>query len=1707
MIQGLCRQRLSLGLILAVGMLVLFWYPHLGVCQQIPKASALVSEAKVLELAEQFIQSGRGGMSFLAGARAGKPELVSGEWRVPILKDGKSLGLFHARATPLKDGAIPVWFAGPGDSQPTKAATSARRGSPILDQRIPGAKGRARGKDGAVGRLPTKAPLRRGEKSAEKGKKAVGQMGAPGTAPREASVAERSSRAGARDKKAPTGEQITHAAQGESRAFKPTRGPWSKEYRQHRPSTAASRPEVIKRAPEKLNRGKSSKSPDDEHVSTGDDCGDPVKVTLPADLPYVDANTTCGRIDDYRGTCLDPWDGGEDIIYELTVTEMVDILITLDPKGTAWTGFCVDDNCPPDSSCLGQSTSASGDPHAICCLTLDRGTYYIMVDTWPSPDCIPEFDLFIEACEPCVGVECPPGGLDEDEPCGDDTNGGCNSDPPVFTDINCGETYCGTAWAEDGTRDTDWYQLVLTESKTITWTVEAEFEVMIGIGETDPPGSGDCADMTGYLNPYAVGCPCEEISVQATLAPGTYWLFVAPAEFEGYSCSQGPWDYVASLDCVEPCQMVLLEDFMCHDPWDAYYTRTDTFYTCDWMAWKHTVWNTSDCLDSGSACFVFYYPDGSYYTDLCVELEAGWDEYWVAVGIYICGEDPQLSPGTWSVEVWQGSVLEAVNKFEIIDCCPPVLLDEVMCRDPYSPHETETYTFCTSDAWAAKWALWNSEQCPNTVWAAFDFYDPDGYYYLSIYEYIAPGYAEWYTWAAIWICGAYPADFPGTWKVDILAPTCYYWDTNEFDIIEQECPAVLVEDFMCRDPENDPYGTQTDTFYTTDLWAAKYTVWNTEGCQDCYPPVCIDFWDPDGNWYWGWCWTIPPGELDYWLWAAIYIAGYYPADNSGTWWADVWLCDSLMAENAFDIVIPTCVVECPPGGLDEDEPCGDDINGGCNSDPPVFTDINCGETYCGLAWAEDGTRDTDWYQLMVDETKPVTMTVIANFPVVAGFAETDPPGSGNCDDATGGIYPYALGSPCGEISVQDTLNPGIYWLFVAPQDLDGYPCPGPWEYVMRVDCEVVVDRDNDGIPDDEDNCPDDPNPYQTDGDHDEVGDVCDNCPDHYNPFQEDGDGDGYGTACDCDEPDVLPGVDLFTTPPGGATFQDFSGFPIPADFFGPGSDPFDGTIVLGGVPLNTNPPGVLGPTDVIVERKEKAHLPDPCASSDVVPIEIVALSLVSSQPITVTYGGGSPELWDVQVCLSNQVPQPQGTMTINHEHPDGGTFTADLPVIPRFVFTRQPDGAVRVLDPPLPPITFTTRNGHWVHCDPGFGLFTSPDCGLTVDHDCDGVADVSVAASSNFVAGVRGISDVCPANCTNPPIEFQKRLTKEEELLAAHGVLPAQECYSDMDEDGICDDADNCPEVPNPLQEDLDDDGVGDPCDNCPDICNPFQEDSDHDGVGDACDVEGEVVAWLGCDDFYSGTQVDVPIIIDMTGMNPPDDKLGSFTGSLDWDTSLVAYASDSGILAGFTGVVNVSPGHIAFNGANPTGVGGEVTVLIVTFDVIGADSSTGTLELDFSAMAAAGTFTDLLPYLTVNDCEFHIVPPGLCGDINDDEQCNSTDALIVLSYDVGLDIPPEFLEKINAGCGDINADNSTNSTDALIILSHDVGIPVPFPICDVGCPCPGAPTHKTVSVAGVKVSASPSDFILVKGELITVPVEVDLAGTEELLGSFTATV
>jgi hypothetical protein len=140
-------------------------------------------------------------------------------------------------------------------------------------------------------------------------------------------------------------------------------------------------------------------------LAQGDDCSDPILlVTIDgndpgASLPVTDADqTTCGRGNSYTGLCGSSYGGGEEIVYEVVVSNAtVNVDITLDPGADNWTGLFVDDACPDDGSCIDYGTNGSGGGTiTLSNVSLAPGTYYIMVDTWPTPNCVTSFDLTID---------------------------------------------------------------------------------------------------------------------------------------------------------------------------------------------------------------------------------------------------------------------------------------------------------------------------------------------------------------------------------------------------------------------------------------------------------------------------------------------------------------------------------------------------------------------------------------------------------------------------------------------------------------------------------------------------------------------------------------------------------------------------------------------------------------------------------------------------------------------------------------------------------------------------------------------------------------------------------------------------------------------------------------------------------------------------------------------------------------------------------------------------------------------------------------------------------------------------------------------------------------------------------------------------------------------------------------------------------------
>jgi hypothetical protein len=288
-------------------------------------------------------------------------------------------------------------------------------------------------------------------------------------------------------------------------------------------------------------------------------------VTAPDDIPIVGDRTVI----------LDSYNDGAS--HTLTihyyadygyVTAFDDVVITDDPRPVGSccndaTGACVDgveqaqcpaparwteatlcaDLQPPCGTILG----ACCDDQGNCTQTTELdcvGSWYYDTSCDPNP-CPP-------AAPPCTLV-CPPNGIPEGESSchynwDDTTNGGCNSDIPVFSTINAGDTVCGTAGtysfevSPDSTeirRDTDWYEIEITSDALLTWSGYAEYDFQLIVIDA---GSRDCQDyeiLQGTIAP-----PCSTAIISMPVTPGYYWLWAGSASGTNVHCGS---PYIATV--------------------------------------------------------------------------------------------------------------------------------------------------------------------------------------------------------------------------------------------------------------------------------------------------------------------------------------------------------------------------------------------------------------------------------------------------------------------------------------------------------------------------------------------------------------------------------------------------------------------------------------------------------------------------------------------------------------------------------------------------------------------------------------------------------------------------------------------------------------------------------------------------------------------------------------------------------------------------------------------------------------------------------------------------------------------------------------------------------------------------------------------------------------------------------------------------------
>jgi len=287
---------------------------------------------------------------------------------------------------------------------------------------------------------------------------------------------------------------------------------------------------------------------------------------IPA-IPFTDEGNTCGFNDDYDEVC--PYSGSTspDVVYAFTPGTHMALGINLCTGSQYDTKVYVyQDQVTPGSPYLCNDDYCSNPytPYAseIPIAEFPPGhTYYIVIDGYGG-DC----GLFtLEVYEWCIPViDCPPDALLEEEPdCHDeyvdDFNGGCNSEPAVFSVLEGtldGSAFdvCGTsgtfACGGSSCRDTDWYELNVCETSTITFECLADFPLRIFVIH----GTGGCNDPAILADDTA--SPFEMATLSQTLDIGVYWFWVGPDQFTDVPCGA---EYVFTItgyvNCVVPTKM------------------------------------------------------------------------------------------------------------------------------------------------------------------------------------------------------------------------------------------------------------------------------------------------------------------------------------------------------------------------------------------------------------------------------------------------------------------------------------------------------------------------------------------------------------------------------------------------------------------------------------------------------------------------------------------------------------------------------------------------------------------------------------------------------------------------------------------------------------------------------------------------------------------------------------------------------------------------------------------------------------------------------------------------------------------------------------------------------------------------------------------------------------------------------------------------
>ncbi len=419
-----------------------------------------------------------------------------------------------------------------------------------------------------------------------------------------------------------------------------------------------------------------------------------------------------------------------------------------------------------------------------------------------------------------------------------------------------------------------------------------------------------------------------------------------------------------------------------------------------------------------------------------------------------------------------------------------------------------------------------------------------------------------------------------------------------------------------------------------------------------------------------------------------------------------------------------------------------------------------------------------------------------------------------------------------------------------------------------------VDDDNDGLDDEDDNCPFVDNVDQTDSDTDGIGDACDNdadsdgiedvvdnCPYAANPTQLDSDGDNLGDACEGGDVTFIAedanwsflddGSDQGTA--WSANGFDDSSWATGAAELGYGDGDETTTVGYGGDANNKYPTTYFRHTFNISNPQDYGDL-----LLEVVRDDGVVVYLNGNQVLV----DNMPGSWDYQTNAIAAISSGGESFWLN-TLVDASLLVAGDNVLAVEIHQSSADSS---------DISFNARLNSSLSDGDGDGISDSLDncpvdanpgqedtnsdgngdaCDYISDLDSDTIADAVDNCPNDFNADQQdsdsdGEGDVCDSDDDGDGLS-----DVDEGLVGTDPLNP------DSDGDGTADGNDAFPLDPtesldsdsdgtgNNADTDDDNDGVNDGSDNCPLIANPGQEDADTNGIGDACDfpdADGDLI-------------------------------------------------------------------------------------------------------------------------------------------------------------------------------------------------------------------------------------------------------------------------